>query len=582
MPWKYMQYQNGKMRTTSDSGGSSTLSGLTDTNISNPSNNQILTYNSSSSKWVNATAPATGVTDVEYDEESVVDANGVAHLYSPYLEDIADVNAESPSDGDVLTYDSDSNEWMSKAPTSGSIENLTDVNISSLSNNQILKYDSSSSKWVNSNESGGASNLTDLGDTSISTPSNGQVLKYNSSSSKWVNSNESSGSSTLAGLTDVDTTGVADTNVLAYDSSSSKWVPASAGSGGSSTLAGLTDVDTTGATNGQVLKFDTYSNKWVNGNESTGVTTLAGLTDVDTTGVSDGNALIYDNTTSKWIPGDNNNVDDVKVNGTTVVDENKVAQIKSYKELTQAQYDALPSSKLTDGILYCITDDGMNDGNKFAPVIYSTEEREIGTYLDGKPVYAKTFVTNCDSGDISNTLLSNLSIEVVIDLYLMQWAGNEYKKYNIGYNSSSKLLTSYPSISLWTKFLQVIYTKSTDTPGSGKWTSDGVPAVHYSTDEKIIGTWIDGKPLYQKTLTCIATQQLSNSAWTQIQWDSEPTNIYQLINAELNAVDGVPNTVANIRFFYDNNHICGASNVTAGNSIYSGQIVTFRYTKTTD
>lgn len=35
-------------------GGSSTLSGLTDVNISSPSNGQVLKYNSTSSKWVNA------------------------------------------------------------------------------------------------------------------------------------------------------------------------------------------------------------------------------------------------------------------------------------------------------------------------------------------------------------------------------------------------------------------------------------------------------------------------------------------------------------------------------------------------
>lgn len=28
---------------------------------------------------------------------------------------------------------------------------------------------------------------------------------------------------------------------------------------------------------------------------------------------------------------------------------------------------------------------------------------------------------------------------------------------------------------------------------------NGQPALNYSTDEQIIGTWIDGKPLYQKT-----------------------------------------------------------------------------------
>ena len=44
------------------------------------------------------------------------------------------------------------------------------------------------------------------------------------------------------------------------------------------------------------------------------------------------------------------------------------------------------------------------------------------------------------------------------------------------------------------------YTKTTDQAGSGQWTPQGVPAVHYSEDEHIIGTWIDGSTLYEKTV----------------------------------------------------------------------------------
>ena len=78
-------------------------------------------------------------------------------------------------------------------------------------------------------------------------------------------------------------------------------------------------------------------------------------------------AVEYDNTTS-GLEADNvqdaidevleegGKVQDVKVNGVSVLDNNKTAQIVSYKEVTQAQYDALPSSKLTDGIMYCIKD----------------------------------------------------------------------------------------------------------------------------------------------------------------------------------------------------------------------------------
>lgn len=54
--------------------------------------------------------------------------------------------------------------------------------------------------------------------------------------------------------------------------------------------------------------------------------------------------------------GGGGSVNDVLVNGVSVVDGNGDAQIVSYKEVTQAVYDALPSSKESDGIAYFIKD----------------------------------------------------------------------------------------------------------------------------------------------------------------------------------------------------------------------------------
>ena len=54
--------------------------------------------------------------------------------------------------------------------------------------------------------------------------------------------------------------------------------------------------------------------------------------------------------------GGGGSVNDVLVNGGSVVDGNGDAQITSYKEVTQAEYDALPSSKESDGVAYFIKD----------------------------------------------------------------------------------------------------------------------------------------------------------------------------------------------------------------------------------
>ena len=53
-------------------------------------------------------------------------------------------------------------------------------------------------------------------------------------------------------------------------------------------------------------------------------------------------------------------VQDVEVNGESVVDPTtKIAEITSYKEVTQANYDNLPSSKESDNALYMVYSDGQ-------------------------------------------------------------------------------------------------------------------------------------------------------------------------------------------------------------------------------
>lgn len=87
--------------------------------------------------------------------------------------------------------------------------------------------------------------------------------------------------------------------------------------------------------------------------------------------------------------GGGGNVNDVLVNGVSVVDGNHDAQITSYKEVTQAQYDALPATKLTDGIAYFIKDAGGGGGGSSSHN-YSTTEQVIGTWINSKPLYEIT------------------------------------------------------------------------------------------------------------------------------------------------------------------------------------------------
>lgn len=79
------------------------------------------------------------------------------------------------------------------------------------------------------------------------------------------------------------------------------------------------------------------------------------------------------------------------------------------KAVTSAQYEALTDEQKQADIAYIVTDDGGGGGSDggSAGEVYSAEERRIGTWIDGKPVYRKVF--SYDSvGFTSNTAWVNL------------------------------------------------------------------------------------------------------------------------------------------------------------------------------
>lgn len=148
----------------SASASATTLAGLTDTNITDLANGQVLTYDATSSKWKNVTLQI---------------ATALASL--------TDVVLSNPSDGQVLKYNGTVGKWVNgTASTVGDLDDLTDVDITSPSDGQILKYDATAGKWINgTGGSGGASSLDDLTDVDITSPAEGDILKYDGSD--WVN-----------------------------------------------------------------------------------------------------------------------------------------------------------------------------------------------------------------------------------------------------------------------------------------------------------------------------------------------------------------------------------------------------------
>lgn len=204
--------------------------------------------------------------------------------------------------------------------------------------------------------------------------------------------------------------------------------------------------------------------------------------------------------------GGGGNVDDVYVNGVSVLDSDKIAQVVSYKEVTLAEYMALPDTKYTDGIAYFIKDSTEAEG--FPPLIYSKEERQIGVWIDGKPLYEKTYDLGSDISisynswtEVNANYPTNCGLIIHSDCCT---SGGTYasgisvgKKSNGKFEMQSGRNGNNQSI----RYFTIQYTKTTDTAGSGIWAGNGAMAHHYSTNEVIVGTWIDGKPVYERTFS---------------------------------------------------------------------------------
>lgn len=269
---------------------------------------------------------------------------------------------------------------------------------------------------------------------------------------------------------------------------------------------------------------------------------LSKLADVVITDIEDGDVPKWDATLEKWVNGQGGgtgNVADVYENGVSVLDENHIAQVTSYKEITQSEYDALPDDKLTDDILYCIKDTGIVEGEKFAPIIYSVEEREIGVWVNGKPLYQKTVMlgeritVNSSFTTVVGNMASDNAESIVDALVFDNNGGNDYtlvrlirSDIDLMLDNSKNIIANYEGgySSKMTGYT-IRYTKTTDVAGSGQWASSGVPSVHYSINEEVIGTWIDGKPLYRKVFDFSSNPiSLPNQQWLKIDnmWTIQP------------------------------------------------------------
>lgn len=182
---------------------------------------------------------------------------------------------------------------------------------------------------------------------------------------------------------------------------------------------------------------------------------------------------------------------------------------------TQAEYEA-QASQIPNGTIVQITDDEKSITFIEGQIIYSLEERQVGCWCDGKPLYQKTIELNTFSFDNSwKTVYTDSTIENVINVSLTNGESLMYGRVNYQFYQNNLQCTSTTNFTLTNPKFTIQYTKIADTPGSGTWTPNGNYAHHYSESEQIIGTWIDGSTIYRKIITGLSIT-LSQNAWTTL------------------------------------------------------------------
>ena len=242
--------------------------------------------------------------------------------------------------------------------------------------------------------------------------------------------------------------------------------------------------------------------------------------------------------------------------------------------------------------------------NKFTKSdLYSTDEKIIGQWTDGKPLYQKTFAVAVTTQSAKTVKTYNLisdntikmrnafgsferadgNIHTILHVNANQNDGSVAFSVMITQDSStgvSLIVKSLGTLSTTaTAYCTIQYTKTTDSAISIGNDTD------YSTDEKIIGTWVDGKPLYQKTYNFTTPTGASGII---VPADS---SIADIINMTGGIISNDKRFVP-INWAYDTSRIVSTWRDGASGAIYmkcsgSGErglnaYITIQYTKSTD
>lgn len=283
-------------------------------------------------------------------------------------------------------------------------------------------------------------------------------------------------------------------------------------------------------------------------------------------------------------------------------------EIGGMSKLPVASTEVLGGVKIGENLT--ITEDGTLNAEAsgsaiLSPgaIIYDEQERIVGRWSDGRPIYQKTVITTerviCNYIDYINIPCSNLPVN--IDNLLCCKISQDFHSFymtvaKIDSDNILKIWSSAPQGSLGLDagtYITLQYTKTTDELNSFR--PDMIENISimrnldfsniYTEEERVIGCWVDGRPIYQKYIDIgdISGSELNN-------YDVSSLNINFLVYADVNYYQ---TNVNNTELWYSASS--GADSRVLGinsdhtkllcwgtNSVFRYTKLILKYTKTTD
>lgn len=225
---------------------------------------------------------------------------------------------------------------------------------------------------------------------------------------------------------------------------------------------------------------------------------------------------------------------------------------------------------------------------------YSTEEQLTGKrWTDGKPIYQKTVVIDTPSVTGKDVTYPHgiENVDEIIDgkTTYIRSDGISYTEPIYISNSivracafdATNIYITLQSMNISTIKVTILYTKTTDTASSPV-APPKVEAMHaYSTDEKVVGTWIDGSTVYERTV--YGTASGNNNTWSDTGIIIPNVGVFMTIEKGItNPIDwDAYDDRVNAMISPSTGAVKVKQNISSSNVEYTFYIV-LHYTKTTD